>query len=47
MHTLFFYGTLCVPEVLQRVLARDISNLSIQDAILKDHVRLHVKGEGQ
>ncbi|GAA5962306.1 hypothetical protein JCM3765_004741 [Sporobolomyces pararoseus] len=46
-HTLFFYGTLCVPEVLKRVLGHhdDEQQLSISPAFLPNHVRLHVKGQ--
>ncbi|GAA5938110.1 uncharacterized protein JCM15063_005467 [Sporobolomyces koalae] len=47
MSTLFFYGTLAVPAVLERVLRHDRNDLvkHTRDAVLRDHVRLHVKGE--
>jgi len=46
MYSAFFYGTLCVPEILKRVLGNDGSHLTREDAVLLDHVRLKVKGEG-
>lgn len=44
--TLFFYGTLMVLPVLQRVIGRDGEGLAVSDAILEEHTRHHVKGEG-
>ncbi|GAA6061312.1 hypothetical protein JCM10212_005426 [Sporobolomyces blumeae] len=44
-HSLFFYGTLCVPAVLARVLDNDASHLSTHDARLDRHSRLHVNGQ--
>lgn len=46
MSSLFFYGTLMVPEVLSRVIGRKGSGLKASDAILEGHTRHHVKGEG-
>ncbi|GAA5883682.1 hypothetical protein JCM16303_004764 [Sporobolomyces ruberrimus] len=43
--TIFFYGTLCVPAVLERVIGRSTKDLVTKDATLKDHARLQVKGE--
>ncbi|GAA6006759.1 hypothetical protein JCM11491_003171 [Sporobolomyces phaffii] len=44
-HTLYFYGTLCVPQVLERVLDHAVDSLEIRDALLHGHVRLRVKGQ--
>ncbi|GAA5995345.1 hypothetical protein JCM5350_003959 [Sporobolomyces pararoseus] len=51
-HTLFFYGTLCVPEVLERVLGHQdndssssSTSITVSPAFLPNHVRLHVKGQ--
>jgi gamma-glutamylcyclotransferase (GGCT)/AIG2-like uncharacterized protein YtfP len=41
---LFFYGTLMHPSILQRVLGRDVSALSIRQAILLKHGRHRVLG---
>lgn len=45
-HSLFFYGTLCHAAVLRRVIGNDGQHLTCRDAVLEDHVRLHVTGEG-
>lgn len=45
-HSLFFYGTLCHAAVLRRVIGNNGQHLTCRDAILEDHVRLHVAGEG-
>ncbi|GAA5847119.1 hypothetical protein JCM5353_005150 [Sporobolomyces roseus] len=45
MYTAFFYGTLCVPEILKRVIGNDGSHLTTENAVLSDHIRLKVKGE--
>lgn len=45
--SLFFYGTLCHAAVLQRVIGHEGQGLTTRDALLLDHMRLHVKGEGQ
>ncbi|KWU45260.1 PLP-dependent transferase [Rhodotorula sp. JG-1b] len=44
-HSLFFYGTLCHAAVLRRVIGNNGQHLTCRDAILEDHVRLHVAGE--
>ncbi|GAA5974609.1 hypothetical protein JCM11641_007022 [Rhodosporidiobolus odoratus] len=44
-HSLFFYGTLCHAAVLSRVIGNPGQHLTSQDAVLLDHVRVHVKGE--
>ncbi|GAA5982857.1 hypothetical protein JCM10908_006812 [Rhodotorula pacifica] len=44
-HPLFFYGTLCHAAVLQRVIGHPGEKLTSRDAILEDHVRLHIAGE--
>ncbi|WVR08776.1 hypothetical protein IAU60_005834 [Kwoniella sp. DSM 27419] len=41
----FFYGTLCVPACLMRVLGRKCEDLTFQDALLEDYTRHTVKGE--
>ncbi|POY75061.1 hypothetical protein BMF94_2037 [Rhodotorula taiwanensis] len=43
--SLFFYGTLCHAAVLQRVIGHEGQGLTTRDALLLDHMRLHVKGE--
>ncbi|GAA5877320.1 hypothetical protein JCM1840_007196 [Sporobolomyces johnsonii] len=43
--SLFFYGTLCHAAVLSRVINNDGAHLETTDAVLSDHVRLHVAGE--
>lgn len=45
-HSLFFYGTLCHAAVLARVLGHPGEALATKDALLVDHARLHVNGEG-
>ncbi|GAA5876257.1 hypothetical protein JCM3774_002339 [Rhodotorula dairenensis] len=44
-HSLFFYGTLCHAAVLRRVIGHAGEQLSSRDAVLEDHIRLHVAGE--
>ncbi|GFZ51325.1 LOW QUALITY PROTEIN: hypothetical protein JCM24511_09085 [Saitozyma sp. JCM 24511] len=44
-HEFFFYGTLCHPSILSRVLGRKCENLLFQDALLPDYTRHHVKDE--
>ncbi|GJN94198.1 hypothetical protein Rhopal_007272-T1 [Rhodotorula paludigena] len=44
-HSLFFYGTLVHAAVLSRVIGNPGEHLETVDAILQDHVRLHVDGE--
>ncbi|GAA5930368.1 hypothetical protein JCM10213_001072 [Rhodosporidiobolus nylandii] len=44
-HSLFFYGTLCHAAVLARVIGNAGEHLTTRDALLLDHVRLHVEGE--
>ncbi|ORY28005.1 pyridoxal phosphate-dependent transferase [Naematelia encephala] len=44
-HDFFFYGTLCVPAILVRVLGHKGENLTFQDAILPQYTRHCVKGE--
>ncbi|BGP58510.1 hypothetical protein JCM8202_001174 [Rhodotorula sphaerocarpa] len=44
-HSLFFYGTLCHAGVLHRVIGHPGADLTLRDAVLYDHVRLHVAGE--
>lgn len=46
MPTLFFYGTLSIPEILKRVLGREIDNLSFEPAVVKGHAVLFVQGQG-
>ncbi|KAK8850714.1 hypothetical protein IAR55_004634 [Kwoniella newhampshirensis] len=41
----FFYGTLCVPAVLTRVLGHKCEGLTFQDALLPNYTRHRVKGE--
>ncbi|WWD07144.1 hypothetical protein V865_005241 [Kwoniella europaea PYCC6329] len=41
----FFYGTLCVPAVLTRVLGHRCDDLTFQDALLPNYTRHCVKGE--
>ncbi|WVF67835.1 hypothetical protein IAT40_002596 [Kwoniella sp. CBS 6097] len=41
----FFYGTLCVPAVLIRVLGHKCQGLTFQDALLPNYTRHVVKGE--
>ncbi|GAA5830466.1 hypothetical protein JCM3766R1_002731 [Sporobolomyces carnicolor] len=45
MPTLFFYGTLSIPEILKRVLGREIDNLSFEPAVVKGHAVLFVQGQ--
>jgi len=45
-HSLFFYGTLCHAAVLARVIGNPGEHLTTNDALLVDHARLHVDGEG-
>ncbi|VDC04759.1 unnamed protein product [Peniophora sp. CBMAI 1063] len=40
----FFYGTLCHPRILQRVIGNDGSHLRICPAVLLDYTRHHVAG---
>ncbi|TYJ56553.1 hypothetical protein B9479_002800 [Cryptococcus floricola] len=44
-HQFFFYGTLCAPQVLARVLGHECENLAFQDALLPGYTRHRVKGE--
>ncbi|KAL8279230.1 hypothetical protein RQP46_008267 [Phenoliferia psychrophenolica] len=44
MAALFFYGTLMVPAVLERVLGRKGTGLTTSDAVLDAHARFHVAG---
>ncbi|GAA6056227.1 hypothetical protein JCM3770_002097 [Rhodotorula araucariae] len=44
-YSLFFYGTLCHAAVLARVIGNPGEHLTMTDAVLLDHARLHVKGE--
>ncbi|GAA5954093.1 hypothetical protein JCM8115_003309 [Rhodotorula mucilaginosa] len=44
-HSLFFYGTLCHAAVLRRVIGNNGEHSTCRDALLEDHVRLHVAGE--
>lgn len=46
MSTLFFYGTLIHPAVLARVTGSDGAHLETRAAVLHQHTRHHVKGEG-
>ncbi|EIW69330.1 hypothetical protein TREMEDRAFT_43923 [Tremella mesenterica DSM 1558] len=41
----FFYGTLCVPAILARVLGHGCQNLTFQDALLPDYTRHCVVGQ--
>lgn len=45
-HSMFFYGTLMVPEVLQRVIGRALEGIHVEEAILENHTRHHVKHAG-
>ncbi|GAA5884190.1 hypothetical protein JCM6882_002172 [Rhodosporidiobolus microsporus] len=45
MASLFFYGTLCHAGVLTRVIGNEGTHLTMRDAVLLDHARLHVEGE--
>nr|XP_018259566.1 uncharacterized protein I303_07634 [Kwoniella dejecticola CBS 10117]OBR81724.1 hypothetical protein I303_07634 [Kwoniella dejecticola CBS 10117] len=44
-YSFFFYGTLCVPAVLTRVLGRKCDDLTFQDALLPNYTRHCVKNE--
>nr|XP_019007744.1 uncharacterized protein I206_07378 [Kwoniella pini CBS 10737]OCF46525.1 hypothetical protein I206_07378 [Kwoniella pini CBS 10737] len=44
-YSFFFYGTLCVPAVLTRVLGRKCDDLTFQDALLPNYTRHRVKDE--
>ncbi|GAA5902107.1 uncharacterized protein JCM6883_001300 [Sporobolomyces salmoneus] len=41
----FFYGTLQVPEILSRVLGRNVDGFSFERALLRDHALFRVKGQ--
>ncbi|SCV74695.1 BQ2448_7724 [Microbotryum intermedium] len=45
-HDLFFYGTLVHPKILARVTGHPGANLTTCDALLPNHTRHHVIGEG-
>lgn len=45
-HSLFFYGTLVHPRILARVIGSNGDHLNTQDALLLNHTRHHVVGEG-
>lgn len=40
---MFAYGTLMVPAIVSRVLGRDISDLTFQDAVLAGYSRHHIR----
>ncbi|WWC92518.1 uncharacterized protein L201_007477 [Kwoniella dendrophila CBS 6074] len=44
-YSFFFYGTLCVPAVLTRVLGHKCDGLTFQDALLPNYTRHCVKNE--
>ncbi|KAI9633417.1 pyridoxal phosphate-dependent transferase [Dioszegia hungarica] len=44
-YNFFFYGTLCHPTILSRVLRRPVDGLQFEDAILPGYTRHHVKNE--
>ncbi|WVQ77138.1 hypothetical protein IAR50_006821 [Cryptococcus sp. DSM 104548] len=45
LYDFFFYGTLCAPQVLLRVLGHKCEHLTFQDALLPGYTRHRVKGE--